>query len=602
MSDSSPIRGPREHQLREGIRRLTLALAALRLIDPLGEGLSQRAAARRLGVSAKDLCAWLRMVRENPAATAEDLAPRSHLAGRRPTEGVLSTAEVKAIRVRVAKTNRTEESGSWRQAVRDAIAAGELRPDIVSLIQLRDSLGQEWLPEAQLRRLRIARWTIRATRQPRNTWLDTVSSAGALRTHHEPGAERLLRAGEQLTIDDGSINLVCVVPGLPRRGDRCYDKFGVAVGRFQFLLVTDQASDFVCGWSYTARPRDSYRAEDVLATLQNTFAEHGIPDQLMLEHGVFAARSISEMCGLAGIQLHRADSPHQKAVESVFNRLWTILSVLPGQVGRSRGEEEATSRLFESCKRGETDPRKHFLALPDVLQGIRAAIAQHNADWVKSDIYGRWKPAELWEREAQLRPLSPDDAWMFSPTVAGPLKVRSFSLKTSVQMAPGMSLQFHFGAPWLVDYAGAPVRLHFNPFATDAVATAVLAEDWQHHRAGTVLGTMTQYNLVTRISRRALGYGLDPDIGLTEIRSHAQALRRSVVAVRADGQQGRQTHESRNGTGRTTRLEVGEANSADTTPRRDRGVAVSAPSDERNRAANDPRLQEFLDEDEPVLG
>jgi diguanylate cyclase (GGDEF)-like protein len=59
----------------------------------------------------------------------------------------------------------------------------------------------------------------------------------------------------------------CVVVPWPWGGDKCSDKFGVRVGRFQFLPAIEDASDKCVGLSYVIRARDSYRAEDVVARL-----------------------------------------------------------------------------------------------------------------------------------------------------------------------------------------------------------------------------------------------------------------------------------------------------------------------------------------------
>lgn len=560
------VRPLREADLRAGARRMALAHAALRLIQ---DGISQRAAALRLSVSEVSLCRVLQILRSKPEATAEDFAPRRVYSGRKPAFR-LSTAEASAVRSTKLLTNHTATTGSTPEALRIAARRGDLRPEIVEAMAAREAAGQTLLPETALRQLHVPESTVRAFRQPREAWLDYVTSPGSLQltVDDESGEERMVQPGERWTIDDGSVNLVCCVPGLERPGDKCWDRWRTVVGRFQFLLVVDHRTRFVVGWSFTARPRDSYRAEDITATLGNCVREHGAPREIVLEHGVSAAKLISEALTYLGVRILRASSPHQKVVESVFNRLWTKLSIHAGQVGRFRGEEEEASRLVQRIRDGSLNPCGRLLDLPAVLAALRDAIAEHNGQAVGSERYGRWVPAEFWTTDAPkwLRQIAPADHWMFSPRITEPLMVRGFRVETSVSMLPGVSLKFVFGAEFLGELAGARVKLAFNPFAPECEATAILADDVGERRAGQVLGQLPQIDRYTRHTRRAMGYGADPDIGRTEAAAHAQALRRHVAATRPDGKPGIQTHEIRNGSGTVATAESNAPQQAERKP------------------------------------
>lgn len=591
----SPTRQLRESDLREGARRLSAARCVAELV---ASGTSQRAAATSLGLSEKNASIWLAILRKNPNATAEDFAPRRAFSGRHPALRLPDKSAANVRRHKLA-TNHTAKTGSTREAIRIACSRGEVDDQVASLVAAREAAGQPLLPEAALRQLHIDEPTIRAARAPRNAWLEYVTSPGSINLieDNETGEERLIRPGEQWTIDDGSINLLCIVPGLERPGDKCFDNFGVCVGRFQFLLVVDHRTRFVTGWSFTARPRDSYRAEDITATLQNAMMEHGAPRSLVLEHGVSASRLISDTLAQLGIRIERASSPHQKVVESVFNRLWTKLSIQPGQVGRFRGEEEQANLLLSRVRDGSVDPRGKLLELPAVLQALRDVVADHNAQWVNSARYGRWVPATWFSKEApaSVRPLSPRDAWMFSPRVTEPLKVNGFRVQTTVSIMPGHSIAFVFAAEWLSEFHGARVKLYFNPFSTECVATAVLDEAVGERRPGHVLGQLEQVDRFARFTRRAMGYGLDPDIGAEAAAKHAQSLRRHVAAVRTDGTAGAQTHEVRNGTGTVATAATGAT--AERAPQI--SPRATEPQQQRtgHRAADDPRFSEFLEED-----
>lgn len=615
-------RSLRESDLLTGAQRLAQATELLRLVT--AEGLSQRAAALRVGITEKTACLLLQTLRANPEATAETFAPRRQNSGRRASV-LLDDAEVAAVRAWILATNRTSTSGSTPEALRLAASRGEIRPAVASLIQSRLAAGQPPLPPAAMAQLRLSETVVRAYRSPRDAWLDYVQSPGSLQVTVDPetGEERLVQPGETWTIDDGSINLLCIVPGLERPGDSCWDRWGVAVGRFQLLVIVDHRTRFICGWSYTARPRDSYRAEDIVATFHPAIMEHGAPRRMVLEHGVSAATLVSATLGALGVEIDRASSPHQKVVESVFNGLWTRLSTLPGQVGRFRGEEQECNRLLVSIRRGACDPRGRLMELPALLAALRDAVALHNAATVNSERLGRWVPSELWSARApaMLRRISPADAWMFSPATSAPIKVRGALVETSWQPMPGWTVKLAFSAEWLLEYHGIRVVLRYNPHAPECEAVAILAEDCGQRRRGELLGRLVQVDRIARMTRRAMGYGLDPDLGLAETRSNAQALRRHVAAVRPDGKPGIQTHEIRTGSGDAQVVETGrtaEHEHDSPSPRHGMFVGKSARSADLGRgnadeqvngrgatspalsAAEDPRLAEFLEDDLPV--
>lgn len=598
-------RALREQDLRVGALRLAQTLEASLLIA--NEGLSQKAAAKRVGVSEKDLSIWLRILRsKGESATAADFAPRHAFAGRRPAHG-LTAAELAEARSRAARINRTRTAGSIPEGLRAAVREGALRPETVELMREREAAGLPLLPESATRLLGTSEPLVRAIRAPRNAGLEYISAPGSLHIVDDDdaaGGERMLQPGERWTIDDGSVNLVLIVPGLERPGDPCFDRWGVCVGRFQFLLCVDQRTRCIVGWSFTARPRDSYRAEDLTATLHNAMLEHGAPRGITLEHGVSAARLITDTMAAVGVKIHRSISPHSKVVESVFNLLWSKLSLLTGQVGRFRGEEEAVNLLLARIRGGSLDPRGQLLALPAVLSALRDTVAEFNRQWVSSERYGRWIPGEFYAAKspAMLRRISPRDAWMFSPVITEPLTVQGFAVTTTVPLIPGHSIKFVFADESLVEISGRKVKLYFNPFAVDCIATAVLAEAAGPYQAGRVMGQLRQVDRLARFTRRAMGYGLDPDIGLEAARSHQQALRRHVQATRPDGSVGVQSHEIRTGDGQVQRAEMPGARS--TTPEPERAArpaprAVQPEAVDRNSALSDPRLREFLaDEDD----
>jgi len=555
---------------------------------------------------------WVQRVAQVAEPTVADCAP-GRAPGRAPQVPRLDEAEERAVRGLYLLTNRTLREGSVPEALRLAMARGLLRPAIAELIRGRLDVGLPALPAGQMRRLRVSGPVVRALRGPRGAWLEHVQSPGSLmyKVDEVTREQRLVQPGERWTLDDASINFVCCVPGLERPGDRCWERWGVCVGRFQWLVAADHRTRFITGWSYTARPRDSYRAEDLTATLHVAMSQHGAPREIVLEKGVSAAGLVSETLGALGVKILRASSPHEKVIEGMFNSLWTMLSTVPGQIGRRAGDEEAANRLLQRCRDGAVDPRNHFPMLADTLQALREAVSAYTHKWIESERYGRWVPAEFWGRESGkwLRRLTEEEMWAFSPHVTGPLKVHGMRVETSVPLLPGQSLKFHYAADWLAEWDGCLVKLFFNPIGVDeASAVAVLAEGARGSRAGTVLGRLDQIDCHTRYTRRALGYGLDPDIGQGAAAAMSRGLRQHVESVLPDGRPGVVRSEVRGADGLVAKVEMdapggregvdgAPAGAAAVLPGRARslGRAAAVPGPERRWV--DPRLSEISEEE-----
>ena len=591
-----------EADLRAGARRLAI-LRAIR--HQRGEGVAWDQV--QAGASWQSAYRLARANAGNENPTASDLAPR-----RRIPRLDYAPEDIAVLRaLYLDDTNISSGTGSAPEAARLALDRGRLSATLTQELRDRAAGGRPILP-VRLRREILAGVQapiVRAARAPREAWLQNVESPGSLQftIDQETGEERLYQPGECWTLDDASLNFAACVQ-LERPGDRCWERFGCIVGRFQFLLPCDHRSYFLPGLSYTARPKSSYRAEDLVATLHTAFREHGHPRRMVLERGVSASNLVHQAVGGLGIEIVHVKSPHQKPVEFVFNTLHCYLTPVPGQVGRYAGDVENTIRVIESCRRGATDPREEFWPLARVLEAVRAAVVRWNEHTVESRLYGRWVPAEWWAREsgAHLSAVAPQDAWLFHPHITDPLRVTGMLVKTSVAWMPGHSVRFAFAGDWLLNWQGATVRLHFNPFTADniMVATVVLAEDYRGSPAGGVLGELAQVDRLANYTRRAFGYSDAPDIGLAAVRQGAQALRRAVVAIRADGSAGAQDHEARDGAGRRETVTV------DTSDRRSAMVAdrrsARSPLVTRHStldtprtacpAAEDPRLREYYEE------
>jgi hypothetical protein len=597
-TDSPATDAPATYRrLTIGARRLA---AARRVLELRAAGAKWAAVAAEAGLTIT--MAW-RLWREASSMTPDQMTADAFApATPGPRRKALFTPdERKALRGDILVSNRDWRSGSAPEATRRAIKRGLVRRDMADRLLEREADGKPLLTPAMRRELHVGEGAVRAFRNPRDAWLDYVQSPGSLQlcVDDESGYERPVEPGEAWTIDDGTINLICNVPTMDPRW-----KHEVMPGRFQFLLVVDHRSYYIPGFCYTARPKGSYRAEDLLATLHIAMREHGAPKRLILEHGISAADSITRCCELSGIEIDRAESPHEKMVEMVFGCLWTKLSFLPGQVGRYQGEEAGVTAVLESCRRGAKDPRQHFPMLAEVLAAMREAIADWNDHWVNSKRYGHWRPSEFWSEKAgrHLRPIAQADSWMFAPRVTDPLKVRGLMLATSVQMAPGFSQQFTFNGDWLVDWIGARVRLHFNPFDGESRAKAVLAEPFAGQRDGLVLGDLEMVDRQARYTRRAWGYSDEMDDGGAAARRAAQGLHRAVQATRPDGKMGVTSVEVRDGLVESMEQGAwsGEHGAESVVGVRQRST-FNVQRSTLNSRRMDPRLAEFYEVDEADL-
>lgn len=583
-----PAREPAEWHLRAGARRLAAVTTAREL---LGQDMPWPLVSAAVGVPLATLYRWVKSVSGKTAPTAEDLANRTFANGKPPQIARLNPAEAAEVKALYLRTNRTNQDGSIVEAFLQAIERGVLRPEIVQLVKGRLAAGLPPIARSQLHLLRTGKPTVTASRSPRGAWLRYINSPGALQldVNPETGEEEHIAAGSRWTIDDGSINLLVTVPGLEIPGDPCWEAYGVVIGRFQLLLTVDHRTRCIIGRGFTCRPKDAYRAEDLTSALHRCVSVHGAPREIVLEKGISAASLVTNTLESLGVKIIRADSPHQKVVESVFNVLWTALSTLPGQIGRTRGEMEKMHKWHMAAREGRRDPRKELMSLPDFLRELDAAIDRCNARMVEGR-QGRWRPIEWWNRRPSgaTRRIAAEDLWMFVPCVTDPLKVNFNQVATSVPMVAGRSERFVFSAPWLADWHGARVKLHFDPWAENCEATAVLAVPVGQHKAGKLLGKLEQIDRLTRFTRRALCLSAEGDIGRQVTAAASRQLVADVKAIGAPASAPKPEcpadpvlpHRPQ----RTRPPAVG---------RNDRSRADSAPV--TPPAWSDPRLQEFTD-------
>lgn len=328
----------------------------------------------------------------------------------RPPEVVPNELEARSLLSTYLKTNRDSKRGSMTLAARLFAHTDKCSPELREAIlreqgQARSSKHQ--LPVTVKRAMQASPALITHSRNPRDADVMFGHARGVMRRHWSE--QRRLYAGEVQSSDDGTINFVVCVPW-PWGGCRTSDKFGVKVGRFQWLPTCDHACDFIPGFTFAIRPTGAYRAADVCAAMGRLWRDTVKPDWAVLERGIWESNRVSALMQSAGVGISRSYAPRQKLIEGVFNRLWSVLSVMPGQVGRYRGEMERENKLLAAAQAGTLDPRGHFVDLTVAMAALEEAVRFHNRTPIESRHYGKWIPETRWREDLIAHPRASLDA------------------------------------------------------------------------------------------------------------------------------------------------------------------------------------------------
>lgn len=402
-----------------------------------------------------------------------------------------SAEELHGLREWYLKSNRGRGRGSKTMAARLFAEQDPRCSDALRSVILADRTSKHSLPKSLMAAMTIAPDVVSYSRSPTTARLGGMYCPGQLRMARDEGdPNRRLRAGDRQSWDDATINFCVVVPW-PWGGDRCSDKFGVKVGRFQLLAGIDDASDYCPGFSYVCRPLQSYRAEDSTGAMYRVWRDSYLPRNVMVEGGVWQSHRALNFYRQVGVQpISAKGRPHMKLIESYWNRLWTPLSMLSdGQVGRYRGENERETDLLMKCQRGSMDPREVFPELQVALGAISQGISHLNRTPVHSKQYGSWCPeerhaAEIAEREPMR--IEPGLAWTAYPEVHTRITRRGM-VTIKVESPLGFPHPYIFACDDLHEFNGRRVTVHFDPYAHPIAATIVLAEDHAGIRAGSII-------------------------------------------------------------------------------------------------------------------
>jgi hypothetical protein len=431
----------------------------------------------------------------------------------RPRAVVLSPEQEGELARIYLRTNRTHDQGSMEMAW-VLFTEGEIGGEHAWTVENRRVAKR--LPTAALEVMRRARVLVGAARGgSKRLRSEGPYVAGSMRIHQS--GERRLLAGERYSVDDLTRNVPCWIPW-PWGGCKCSDKFGVRLGRWQTLAVLDDASETLVATKSVFRYEQSYRGADAAAVIFQVESEIGMrgfgpgESHWVVEGGVWQSEQM--LAALGGRFVSAKGRPNQKLIERWFGTMQTRDSVNFGDVGRIRGEKMEENALYLSCRRGEKDPRKHFLGLDEGQAALDDTIAWMNTREVRSRTYGRWVPLERWENDLADHPLvtrDAADAWVMSPERRR-LKVSRKAMLSCQAVGPhGVSMPLAFGAPWLWEHAGRQVDLYFDPLGEWPITGHVACP-----RTRRLLGSVT--------CQAAFGMSRDRDAEM------AAAIRKTMMA------------------------------------------------------------------------
>lgn len=433
------------------------------------------------------------MVNHNAAGHMEELIQLAIRTGRadraqgRPAQCDPTAEDLQKLRAVYVRTNLQRDKGSKVFAARLLARSGELSDPVADAI-LKERATKA-LPKCVRDQMHVPIDIIRHHRSPRDANLTGFYIPGSLRMVNDADGLRRLFPGERQSWDDATINFGICVPW-EWRGCPCSDRYGVKLGRFQLLACIDDCTDNCPGYSYTIRDLQSYRAEDTVAAQFRLGRDTYAPDRYMLEGGVWQSNRANAFYKASGIEVEDATGrPHSKLIECWFNRLWTPLSLLPGNVGRFRGEMELGNKLYLKCRAGREDPRNHFPMLDQALKDMDYAIGYLNAEQVESKKYGNWVPQKMhgdYLASNPRRRLDPALAYMAAPIMESRM-IRRNMVQVSCPSPFGGSLPYHFADDSMWQFEGARALVYFDPYDSPLRAAVVLEKEFHGFKAGHVI-------------------------------------------------------------------------------------------------------------------
>jgi hypothetical protein len=345
----------------------------------------------------------------------------------------------------------------------------------------------------------------------------TITGLRALEEELQNGQRVPLRPGDVWELDDMSTNypfwFECQGVG----------KHSSVLGR-QGLYCGDVASSKWLGVELVGRPRDAYRAEDILRFLRKLMQAYGKPRRLRIERGVWRARVIkgwseegtdgtegtegtegTKVEGMdeaeqallqdglkaLGIEVIYCYTPGQKGwIESNFNRLQQVLPTFVGReavnIGRHGGEYEEAAKRVRQAHDGVHHPRElGFLHIDRAADLLTTAM-----EWIGSttrESRGGTIPNEVWDgwvTEHPLAPVTGTDLAVFLP------EIREVTLRLGHAWCQHDRQQFGFINPEVFADLGQGYRVtvRFDPSEPSLGAAIYNRETSSANRAGLQVG------------------------------------------------------------------------------------------------------------------
>ena len=271
-------------QLAERNRRYDIleSVQAFRQANP---GAPMSAACRAAGVDQATYNRWRGAYKEGGL---DALVPQTHKRGRRPTfDAFPPEAQQKLVQLYL----RTDSQALALQLFRDDPLCPEPLRDWIDA-QAAAGTPRHKLPPSLRQAMNVTPQVKDKFRGPRRFELNGITTHRSMDEQLESGELRAIQPGDWWEMDDMSVNLPFWFES-PFGTDRLAERHGVGLGR-QSLCAMDIASGKWLGFELIGRPRDAYRAEDILRFLRRLFTEYGTPRRgLRLERGIWQSKRLT---------------------------------------------------------------------------------------------------------------------------------------------------------------------------------------------------------------------------------------------------------------------------------------------------------------------
>jgi len=271
-------------QLSERNRRFQV-LEAVRVFLEENPGAPVAAACRAAGVDQATYMRWRGRYKEHGL---DGLVPRTDRCGRKPSfDAFAPEAQQKLVQLYV----RTGSQALALQLFRDDPLCPE---PLKAWIDERNSSdkSRHQIPPSLRQRMQVTPAIHDKFRGPRRYELNAITTLRSMEEQLDGGDVRSIEPGDWWEMDDMSVNLPFWYES-PFGTDKLAERHGVGIGR-QSLCAMDIASGKWLGFELIGRPRDAYRAEDILRFLRRLFTEYGLPRRgLRLERGIWQSKRMT---------------------------------------------------------------------------------------------------------------------------------------------------------------------------------------------------------------------------------------------------------------------------------------------------------------------